>query len=395
MGLLDSIFTQGGGLLSGIRPDQLGGGLPLPPMPPAAQQSMAQAIPAPPQSASPGLLDRLSAGFGGFVDPSSGGILPSLAALIGGIATGQRQDPRGIAQADDRILLQHLAPKIGPAAALAALRNPKILEAYFGQNKQTDDIKEFEYAKQQGFKGSLQDWMANKRGGAGEFGLTPIWGTDAQGNAAFIQPGKQGTPIQPKLPEGFKIARDPIKIDAGTHYVLIDPQTRQPIGQVPKNIAEAKAQEKIGAGQGDAAESLTSMRSKMPGLEKVVKQLDALSETATYTLSGQGLDFARRQLGMDPRAEAIARKQYVAMVDNQVLPLLRDTFGAAFTEREGATLRATLGDPDVSPKEKQAVLKAFIEQKRRDIEALESRTGNTPSPQPTVRKYNPTTGKIE
>ena len=66
--------------------------------------------------------------------------------------------------------------------------------------------------------------------------------------------------------------------------------------------------------------------------------------------------------------------EYVAKVDNQVLPLLRDTFGAAFTVKEGETLRATLGDPNKSPAEKKAVLRAFIEQKKRDVAALETRT---------------------
>jgi hypothetical protein len=86
-------------------------------------------------------------------------------------------------------------------------------------------------------------------------------------------------------------------------------------------------------------------------------------------------------LGMDPRQAAVDRTRYIATVDNQVLPMLRDTFGAAFTVAEGETLRATLGDPNKSPKEKQAVLKAFIEQKRRDVQAMAYRTGQaTPPP---------------
>jgi hypothetical protein len=59
------------------------------------------------------------------------------------------------------------------------------------------------------------------------------------------------------------------------------------------------------------------------------------------------------------------------MVDNQILPLLRETFGAQFTLQEGQSLKTTLGDPEKSPQEKRAVLEAFIEQKVRNIEALE------------------------
>ena len=132
-------------------------------------------------------------------------------------------------------------------------------------------------------------------------------------------------------------------------------------------VAESKA---IGTAQGEAKASLESMSAKMPGLETVVSELNDLADRATYTLAGQAWDMSAKQLGLGPSDAAIARAEYIAKVDNQVLPLLRDTFGAAFTVKEGETLRATLGDPDKSPQEKKAVLNAFIEQKKRDIEAL-------------------------
>ncbi len=149
-------------------------------------------------------------------------------------------------------------------------------------------------------------------------------------------------------------------------------------------IAAAKA-------KGEDAATAESLESKMPGLEEVVQKLDELSEKATYTYGGQAWDWSRKQLGMDPREAAVARSEYIAMVDNQVLPLLRDTFGAQFTQKEGETLRAALGDPNKSPPEKQAVLKAFIEQKRRDLEALNVRTGGGT----TRKRYNPATGAFE
>lgn len=130
-----------------------------------------------------------------------------------------------------------------------------------------------------------------------------------------------------------------------------------------------------GKDQGEARALYDSMVSKMPGLRSVVDQLDTLTEEATYTWAGRAWDEARKQFDLDPRAEAVARSQYTAIVDNQILPLLRDTFGAQFTVAEGESLRATLGDPNKSPPEKKAVLQAFIQQKERDIEALARRTG--------------------
>jgi hypothetical protein len=58
------------------------------------------------------------------------------------------------------------------------------------------------------------------------------------------------------------------------------------------------------------------------------------------------------------------------------LPLLRQTFGAAFTVAEGDSLLATLGDPNMHPDEKNAVLDAFIENKRRDLETKRRRVSS-------------------
>ena len=85
-----------------------------------------------------------------------------------------------------------------------------------------------------------------------------------------------------------------------------------------------------------------------------------------------------RQTGQKMSKGGIARTKYIAMVDNQVLPLLRDTFGAAFTVEEGKSLRATLGDPNITPAEKQEVLDAFIAQKLANLEAAKKKLTISP-----------------
>jgi len=145
-----------------------------------------------------------------------------------------------------------------------------------------------------------------------------------------------------------------------------------------------------------------SVQSKMPGLRSTIDTLTSLADTATYTLGGQVMDDVKRQMGLPVGQGAIDRSSYIAIVDNQVLPLLRDTFGAAFTVQEGASLRATLGDPNKSPPEKKAILDAFIEQKERDVAAMQRRlpvgSSSIPAeaaPAPQVRVFNPTTGRLE
>jgi hypothetical protein len=75
-------------------------------------------------------------------------------------------------------------------------------------------------------------------------------------------------------------------------------------------------------------------------------------------------------------------------------------------------LRATLGDTTKSPKEKQAILNAFIEQKRRDVDALKTRVQGGAQPagsmigggeqiigggvaEPKRLRFNPATGALE
>lgn len=136
----------------------------------------------------------------------------------------------------------------------------------------------------------------------------------------------------------------------------------------------------VGTSRGEAQAKLESMTANMPKLYNMVEKLDKLSDDATYTLAGKGIDAIAGQVGLETGG-GTARAEYIATVNNAILPLLKETFGAAFTVQEGAELKATLGDPDASPRKKQAKLKAFIEAKVSEIESLNNRTGvQSPSP---------------
>lgn len=174
-------------------------------------------------------------------------------------------------------------------------------------------------------------------------------------------------------------------LDVGTGFVQPDPLnpgTTAGPAIVKDNFTPAY-DSAFGTASGKAdvenTQAYQSLSSKMPGLRAVVRELGEVGKTATYTLAGQARDIVTKEAGMEPSAGAIARTKYIAMVDNQILPLLRDVFGAAFTVKEGETLRATLGDPNKTPAEKQVVLEAFIAQKERDVLALASRVPGAPA----------------
>lgn len=223
-----------------------------------------------------------------------------------------------------------------------------------------------------------------QKSGAEVYG-TPIYGTDSEtGKEGVGVIGKDGA-FRLLDTGGFNVARGVQMMDTGTGFTPVSKNTGAPAGPVlPIDNAGASADKARGTALGQDKALFDSMSSKMPGLEQVIGELDKLAESATYTLGGQALDTGMKQLGMDPRQAAVDRTKYIAMVDNQVLPMLRDTFGAAFTVAEGETLRATLGDPNKSPQEKQAVLKAFIDQKRRDVQAMAYRTGQATPPAPAA-----------
>ena len=144
--------------------------------------------------------------------------------------------------------------------------------------------------------------------------------------------------------------------------------TTQPEADKQQQIEESKV---IGKNIATVRNDLAEFEANLPRLQEVVEELGALAEIATYTEAGLGYDAIQRQLGMDMNKGAIARKEYTSKVDNEILPLLRQTFGAQFTVEEGKALKATLGDPDAHPDEKKAVLKSFIENKVAQIKIKE------------------------
>ena len=131
----------------------------------------------------------------------------------------------------------------------------------------------------------------------------------------------------------------------------------------------------VGKDLGETEVDLKTRLARMPQLEDTAKRLSALGKLATYTMTGRARDTLVREVGFDVPDSAVARTEYISMVDNEILPLLRETFGAQFTEREGQSLKVTLGDPNKSPAEKDAVLRSFIRTKKETINTQARKLG--------------------
>lgn len=154
----------------------------------------------------------------------------------------------------------------------------------------------------------------------------------------------------------------------------------QQLALKPKIEAAVTTAKKEAEANAETFTSFKRAKAAMPGLLEVVDKLTELSNIATYTTAGRLFDTAVKELGFGSTEGGTARSTMTAIVDNQVLPLLRETFGAAFTKAEGDSLRATLLDVDATPAAKKATLDAFIQQKYRNIEAQQQELGGNASP---------------
>jgi hypothetical protein len=169
----------------------------------------------------------------------------------------------------------------------------------------------------------------------------------------------------------------------GIEADIVKSKAEQELKFKPRITSAVKLAEKAAAERGDVLTDLDRMTAAMPGLEDVVSDLRELAPIATSTLGGKLFDGAVKQTGFGSTKGATARAKFIAIIDNQVLPLLKPTFGAAFTVQEGEALRATLGNPDSSPEEKIAQLDAFLAQKVRDVESKGRQLG---APQADVQQ---------
>lgn len=306
----------------------------------------------------------------------SEGLADIAAALSGTVLEGRVSEAEAAGRERAGGLFADLAVNADPNSIIAALTSPDAAWASPAQTSIASALLQSGLERQDPmYQAQLAKLQAEAAGGGSNetfFGnVVPM--QDANGNIVLGQASNQGRWQPFQGAEGYTPAPTTKQIDTGTEIITTDIYGNE-LYRTPKQLRQAAAETAGGSVEGrTAAESAAladSIESKMPGLEYVVGELRNLAQVATYTKTGQIIDAAMREAGQEPTEAAVARQKYISMVDNQILPLLRDTFGAQFTQKEGESLKATLGNPDLSPAEKMAVLDAFIEQKRRDVAAM-------------------------
>lgn len=168
--------------------------------------------------------------------------------------------------------------------------------------------------------------------GAGGASLNPVYGVDASGKPAIIQTTKTGQAIQTKLPEGFQISKDPIRVDLGTSYQLIDPQTRQPIGSpIPKDVAGVERERVLGE---ENAKGQVALPQVMATANQTLK---AIEDVRNHPGRGWGTG----ALGTIPGIPGTSQRGFVTALDQLKGKTFLEAFnslrgGGAITEAEGS-----------------------------------------------------------
>jgi hypothetical protein len=263
-----------------------------------------------------------------------GGAINKIADAVQGFTTGQTPMQRQQAQ----LYQAYVQAGLSPSQAYVAVLNPKLADNMLGGGR-TDDIKEFEYAKKENPSLTFEKFMLQKKANQGEYGLQGIWGVK-DGKPALIQLGKSGEAIQSKLPQGFEPAQKPIEIDAGTHKILIDPQTRQPIAQIPKNVAAKEAEEKVGQARGTAQAALANGADI--DAEETKKKIDQFINSKGFNeVFGQIDQYRPKWSHSDAGSDALARyEQLTGVAFLSAYSMLKG--GGAITDIEGQKAGAAM-----------------------------------------------------
>jgi len=130
-----------------------------------------------------------------------------------------------------------------------------------------------------------------------------------------------------------------------------------------------KYTETTGKNLAEDEEQLRNLEANLPALQEMVTELHDLANKATYTATGRAINKAQTELFGRSTQGDVAAKGYETRVNQNLLPLLRQTFGSAFTEKDREQLQKTLGDPTAHPDIKHDALQSFIRNKQREIES--------------------------
>lgn len=280
---------------------------------------------------------------------------------------------------------------LDPALARTVVSDPGLLRAVLpqvmGMGGQTDDIKEYQFARKEDPTLTFSKFMQQKRATSGAYGMQGYWGS-RNGKPALLQLGKDGVPVEVKIPEGFELARDTVKVEGPTGTTLLDPQTRQQVGFVPKDVAGAAKSKEMGEAEGQALVNLPTTIATAENTLKTIGQLENHPGKKNWGAFGVGAMF--------PDMPGGATRGFAALVEQvkgqNFMTAFQSLKGAgAITEQEGAKAERAQArldraqseaDFDVALKDLKEVIIAGMERARQKAGIKNNQAA--PAPQSNV-----------
>jgi hypothetical protein len=89
----------------------------------------------------------------------------------------------------------------------------------------TNEIKDYQFAKQQGFQGTFMDFLRAKAQVAGDYSKSPLFAQGPNGELGVFQLGSRGEPKQIQFPPGWRPADQYKALDLGDRYAPFSTRT--------------------------------------------------------------------------------------------------------------------------------------------------------------------------
>jgi hypothetical protein len=200
------------------------------------------------------------------------GSTPGQSFALGAAAVSQGSKSRSDQNATEAWLGKQ---GMDPNEARTLAKNPTALNEYLRSTFQKPQNELLPNGKGSFYDRQSGQWISPPPGadnGMNEYGLQPLYGTDANGKPTILQLGKNGVPIQPHLPDGFVPTPAVQQMDLGTH-VLTQTKYGAPVSDQQKDVTGRSNQEAIGAGAGAAAIMLPQAEQLSSQIDQQVKAL--------------------------------------------------------------------------------------------------------------------------
>lgn len=224
-----------------------------------------------------------------------------------------------------------------------------------------------------------------------QFGLSPIYGKDDQGNLVVMQPSKSGGLVKADLPPGVTLQPGTDKIDLGTSWGITD-RSGSIISVIPKDIAGAEQEKATGKARGEVAFDLPRIEQNAEQTLGIIEQLKNHPGRATATGKSGTFDPRNYIPGTDATNFNVMLDQAKGQVFLQAYQTLKG--GGQITEVEGKKAqdaiarlnRAQSDDEFVKALDDfEGIIRIGLDRARRQAGAPQPSTGvsatnSTPSP---------------